>query len=192
MFRRKPVLEPPEDRLPVESPHRLRRAQNRPAQRVVRPESSRKNVVQQILRIIQVHFDFFEHHLPLFLYILRVELRPLHQIRQHVKRDRQVFVEHLGVETYLFLGRECVQHPPNRIHFPGDIFGAAPIGTLKNHVFEEMSEAVFKGHFAAGAATYPNAHRNGTDVLHGLGDDHQAVGQNLTLNVAYLGDHDVL
>jgi hypothetical protein len=86
-----------------------------------------------------------------------------------------MLVQDFRVETDLFLRRKSVQHAADRIHFARDVFGRAPLRAFENHVFEEMREPVFGRDFAAGAVAYPDADRDGADVLHGFGDDHQAV-----------------
>jgi hypothetical protein len=52
-----------------------------------------------------------------------------------------------------------------------------------------VSEAIFFGDFAAGAVPDPYADGDGADVRHGLGKDHETVGQNSFLNVARFGRH---
>ena len=84
-------------------------------------------------------------------------------------------VEDFGVETDLFLGGESVEHATDGIHFAGDVFGRAALGAFEDHVLEEVGDAIFGGGFAAGAVADPDADGNGTDVLHGLSDDDEAV-----------------
>src|SRR6266852_1043565 len=167
----------------------FRCAQNRAAERMLRPESAGENFVKQIFRIVQVHLDFFEDDLALLLNVSGVKFRAQHEVGDHVEGDGQMLVKNLGVEADLFLGGEGVEHAADGIHFAGDGFGRAALGALKNHVLHEVGEAVLFGNFAAGAIADPHADGNGTHVGHGLRDNHEAVGQNVLLNVARLGGH---
>src|SRR5580704_3254695 len=51
----------------------LRCAEDRTAEGMFRPEAARENGVEQVLRIVQVHLDFFEDYLTLFLYVFGIE-----------------------------------------------------------------------------------------------------------------------
>jgi len=100
-----------------------------------------------------------------------------------------VLVKNLGIETDLFFGRESVEHAADGIHFTGDGFGGAAFRALKNHVLHKVGEAVLFGDFAAGAVADPDADGHGAHMGHGLSDNHEAVGQNVLLNVARFGGH---
>jgi hypothetical protein len=111
------------------------------------------------------------------------------QVSDHVEGDGQMLVEDLGVEADLFLGGEGVEHAADGIHFAGDGFGGAALRALEDHVLHEMGQAVFFRYFAARAVADPHAHGDRADVGHGLGEHHQAVGQDMLLNVARFGRH---
>jgi len=53
-----------------------------------------------------------------------------------------------------------------------------------------MGQAVFVGVFAARTVAHPDSHGNGADVLHGLCNHNEAVGENVALDVADVGDHE--
>lgn len=154
---------------------------------MLRPETSCENFVEHVLRIVQIHFDFFEDHLTFFFDVVRIEFRAKDEIRDDIERDRQMLVENFGVETYLLFGSERVQHAADRIHFASDGFRRPTLRALEDHVLDEMSEAVFFRDFPAGAIADPQADRDRPDVGHGLRDDDEAVGQNVLLNVARFG-----
>src|SRR6266566_2830397 len=189
MIRREPFPETRKQRIAIEGLDGFRSAENRAPERMLRPETARENFVQKILRIVQVHFNLFEDHLALFLHIFRIEFWAEHEVRDDVKSDGQVLVKNFGVEANLFLGSEGVKHAADGVHFAGDGFGGAPLGALENHVLHEMGQAVLFRHFAARAVAGPDAHGDGAHVRHGLGDNHEAVGQNVLLNVARFGGH---
>jgi hypothetical protein len=103
-----------------------------------------------------------------------------------------MLVQNLGVEADLFLGGESIQHATDRIHFACNGFGGAALGAFEDHVFQKVGEAVFFRDFAAGAIADPDAYGDGADVRHGLGDDNEAVGKNVPVNVAGVGSHKLL
>src|SRR6266849_1652818 len=189
MIRRKPLPEARKQRIAMEGFYSFRGTENRAAQGMLRPEAARENFVKQIFGIVQVHLDFFEDDLALLLHVFGVEFRAQHEVGDHVEGDGQMLVKNLGVEADLFLGGESVKHAPHGIHFAGDGFRGAPLRALENHVLHEVGQAVLFGNFAAGTVADPHADGNGTHVGHGLRDNHEAVGQNVLLNVARLGGH---
>ena len=141
-----------------------------------RPESAGENVVEQIFGIVQIHLDFFEDDLALFLNVVGVELGTKDEIGNDIEGDGEMLVEDLGVETDLFFGGEGIEHAADGIHFASDIFGGTALRALEDHVFEEMSKTIFGGDFAAGTVAHPDADGDGADVLHGFGDDDESVG----------------
>src|SRR5258708_6653412 len=156
---------------------------------MLRPESARENFVQEILGIVKIHFYFFEDKLAFLLHVFGIEFRAEHEVGDHVKGDGQVLVQNFGVEADLLLGSEGVEHAADRIHFAGDGFGGAALRALENHVLHEVREAVLFGNFTAGAVADPQAYGDGAHVGHGLGDHHEAVRQNVLLNVARFCGH---
>src|SRR5208337_2104248 len=187
---RKPVLEAAAQGFAVEIAHGFRSAEDGAAERVFRPKAAGEDVVEQVLGIVQVHLDLFQNNLALLVDVVGIELGPQDQVGENVEGDGQVLVEHFGVEANLLLGGESVEHAADGIHFAGDIFGGAAVGALEDHVLQEMSQSVFGGDFAAGAVAHPDADRDGADVLHGLGNDNEAVRENVALDVADVVDHE--
>src|SRR6266853_5576794 len=153
------------------------------------PETPRKNFVQQIFRVVQVHLDFFQDHLAFFFYIFGIELGPQNEIGNDVEGNREMLVEHFGVETNLFFGGEGVQHSADGIHLSRYGFRGAPFGALEDHVLHEMGQPVLFQHFAARTVAHPNTDRDRTYVGHRLRNDHQAIGEDVLANVASLRCH---
>ncbi len=156
---------------------------------MLRPEAARENIVKEIFGIIQVHFDFFEDDLALFFHIFGIEFWAEDQIGDDVKGDGQVLVKNLGVEADLLLGSKRVEHSADGIHLAGNRFGGAALRALENHVLNEVRESVFLGNFAARTVANPYADGNGAYVGHGLREDHEAVRQNVLLDVARFSRH---
>jgi len=185
-----PVAEAGAERIATELLDGGRSAKNGAAERVLGPETARENVMEEVFGIVHVHLDFFEDDLALFFHVIGVEFGTKNEVGDDVEGDGEMLVENFGVETDLFLGSEGVQHAADGIHFAGDVLGGASFGALENHVLDEVGEAVFFGDFAAGAVANPDANGNGADMAHGLGQNDEAVGKKVLLDVARLTRHE--
>jgi hypothetical protein len=131
--------------------------------------------MEKIFGVVHVHLDFFEDDLALFFLVLGIELGAKNEVGENVERNGEMRVEDLGVEADLFLGGKGVEHAADGIHFAGNVFGGAALRAFKDHVLQKMGRAIFGGRFPAGAVANPDADRDGTDVLHGLCDNDEAV-----------------
>ena len=183
MVGREPVAEALHEMSAVEAANGFRRAENGAAERMFWPEAARENVVKEIFGIVQIHLDFFEDDLALLLDVVGIELGTQNEIGDDVKGDGQMVIEDFGVEADLFFRSERVEHTAYRIHFAGDGFGGAAFGSFEDHVLDEMGQAVFFGDFAAGAVADPHADRDGANMRHSLGDDDEAVAEDVLLDV---------
>src|SRR6266581_5349792 len=178
-----------EHRVAIETAHRFGSAENRAAEGMVGPEALRKQLVDQILGIIQLHLDFFENHLLFFAEVPIIKTRAQDKVGNNVEGDGEMLVEDFGVEADHFFGGEGVQHPADGINRACNVFGAAALGAFKDHVLDEVGDAVLIGSLAARAGADPNAYGNRADVQHGLGNDYETVGENALLDVARLVTH---
>jgi hypothetical protein len=192
LLRRKPILKTAKKGFAAEIADGFGSAKYGAAEGMFRPEAASENVVEEIFGIVQIHLDFFEDDLALFVDVAGVELGTKNEIGDDVKGDGEMLVEDLSVEADLFLGGEGIEHAADGIHFAGDVFGGTAFSTLENHVLEEMSKAIFGGGFAAGTISDPDADRDGADVLHGLSDDNESVWEDVAMNVARSRSHKTL
>jgi hypothetical protein len=189
---RKPILKTAKKGFATEIADGFRSTENGTAEGMFRPKAAGENIVEEIFGIVQIHLDFFEDDLALFLNVVGVKLGTKDEIGDDVKGDGEMLVEDLGVETDLLLGGKGVKHAADGIHFAGDVFGRTALGTLEDHMLEEMSQAVFGGGFATGTVANPDTDGDGADVLHGLGDDNESVGEDVAMNVARSRSHKTL
>ena len=113
-----------------------------------------------------------------------VKSRAQDEIGKHIHRDGKMLVEHFGVEAGHFLGRERVEHAADGVHRLRDFFGRALARALEHHVLDEMRDAVALRRFGARSRAEPNAHGNRAHVRHLLRDDHHAVRQFRSLDIA--------
>ena len=90
-----------------------------------------------------------------------------------------MLVHDLGGEgDHLFPG-ECVNVPPHRIHFLGDLLGGAGGGSLENRVLDEMADAIHLAGLRPRAALHPNVHRHCSHVGHLFRQDGQSIESRL-------------
>ena len=150
------------------------------------PEILHEQFVNQVFGIVLIHLDFFKHHLLFTRNLLAIKERAQDQIGEHFQGERQVLVQHFGVETDHLLGGVGIHHAANGVHRARNFLGRAPLGALENHVLDKMRDAVVRGGLAARAAAVPDAYGDRADVRHRLGDDHHAVGQNFARDVSWL------
>jgi hypothetical protein len=106
----------------VERVDALRRAENRPAERMIAPEILREDFVDEIVRRVLDHLDLFEDYLLLALDVVLSEQRIANQIGEDLDRQRQVLVQDLEVVAGVLLRREGVDLAADRIHLLGDRF----------------------------------------------------------------------
>jgi len=176
-------------RLPLEAFHRLLGSEYGPAQGMVFPEVLGKYFVDQVVGIVLIHLDLFEDYSTFASYVLGIEHWMENQIAQNLKGDGNMFVEHFDVETDAFLGSEGIHVAADGIHLPGNLFGRAMFGPLEDHMLDEMRDAIPVRIFIAGTRLQPYSDGGAADVLHLLGDDDQAMRQDLAANIANFLDH---
>ena len=82
--------------------------------------------------------------------------RVQHQVAQNVERQRQMFIQNLGVVTDEFLGGERVQIPSDGIHGARDFLGGARGAAFEQHVLDEVRKAVLLESFGARAGADPH------------------------------------
>ena len=103
-----------------------------------------------------------------------------------------MLVQNLGIEADQLLGGEGVQVAANRVHRPRDLFRGAAGGSLEQHVFDEVRQAVLLADFPAGAAADPDADRDRSHVGHRLGNHADPVRKGRHFNVAQCSRFEVM
>ena len=151
------------------------------------PEILGEKLVDQVLGIVLGHANFFQDHALLARDVFRGEFRLEDHVGDDVEGFGEMLVQDARVEADHFLGSEGVEHAPERVDFPGYVFGGAAAGAFEDHVLDEMRDPVEVLRLPAGAGAKPYADGNGVDVRHGVGEDHQAVGQDCFFDVARRG-----
>ena len=168
----------------LEFSYGVARAQDRQAEGVVLPETLGEDFMDEVVGIVLVHFYFFEDDAALARDIAGIEDGMKDKIAENIHGERKMLIENLDVEADTFLRSEGIHIAADRIDLAGDGFGGAGLRTFEHHVLDEMGDAIPFGIFVAGAGLEPDADRDGADVGHLLGDDGEAVRQDLTTNAA--------
>ncbi len=178
-----------QDRVLIESPDRILRAQDRLAQRMALEEILGEDLVYEVVGIVLVHLDLFQNHAALAGDLLAVEDGMQDHIAENVDGYRQMFIQHFNVEADGFLAGEGVHVAADGIHLARNVFGGAVAGALEDHVLDKVRDAVDQRVFVPRAGLDPDAHRHRADVVHLFGEDGEAVGQDLALYIAWFFNH---
>ena len=163
--------------LPAAAGHALLGAQDRAGHGLVAVVGQHQQLVHQVLRGVLGHGDLLDHHALLLLHLRRVEGRMHRQIGDHIHRQGQVLVHHLGVKAGAFLGGKGVQLAAHRVHLLGDLPGRALLGALEHHVLQKVAHARLLRRLKLTARAQPQPHRHRPEVGNPLPDDPQPVGQ---------------
>ena len=149
------------------------RPEDRPAERVARPQRSGEQIVDHILRGVVVHVDLGQDHLALGLEILGPDRRVLQHVSEMIDGQLQITVEHARVVAGVLLRREGVDIPADRIERLGDVERRARRGPLEQQMLEEMAVAADRGTLVPRSRENPETDRDGADAGHPLRHDPQ-------------------
>src|SRR5208283_4039860 len=148
-----------EHSLALELLHGFFGSQDRLAQGVVLPEIMSEDFVDEVVGIVLVHFDLFEDDAAFAGYVLGGECGMKHQVGENLKRNWNVFVEHLDAEADALFGGEGVHVAADAVDLAGNLLGGAVLGAFEDHVLDEVGDAVDLRGLVAGTGLEPNADR---------------------------------
>ena len=149
------------------------------------PEPFREDLVNQIVGRVLDHLDLFEDHLLFALDVVVSEERIADQIGEDVDGERQVLVEDLEVIAGVFLRREGVDLPADRIDLLRYFFCAPSRSALEEHVLDEVRDAGMIGGFVARSARQPDADGDRPNVWHPLGGEADTVGKHGSADIRF-------
>ena len=159
---------------------RLRPAEDGPAQRMVLPETLRKQLVHEVIGRVLDHLDLLEDHLLLAFDVFDSERRIHHDVREDVDGERQMLVQHFDVVARVFLCGESIQLTADGIDHLRDVFGRSRGGAFEQHVLDEMRDASVFGAFMPRSPRQPDADADRTHLRHALGEKTEAVIENVS------------
>src|SRR5262245_48971953 len=164
-------------------------AEDRLSEWMVLPEVLSENFMDEVVRIVLVHLDFFQNHSALADNVVHRKYGVQDEIRKHVEGDGQVLVQDLDVEADTLFGGEGVQVATDGIHLASNRFGGAVASSLEHHMLNEVRDPVGLCLFIAGTGLDPYADRYRPDMFHLLRDDGQPIRQNLPVNISQFFFH---
>ena len=88
---------------------------------MIAEQRGQERVAEQVFRIVVTHRDLFEHYLPLDIDVRGSATPSQHDVGDKVNRHRKVVVDHVRVETGVFLRRECIEFAAHTIHDLRDV-----------------------------------------------------------------------
>ncbi len=150
------------------------------------PEGLGEDFVDEVVGVVLVDLDFFKDDAALAVDVVMGKDGVEDDVGKDVDGGGDVLVEDLDVEADGFLAGESVDVAADGVDFASDVLGGAVFGALEDHVLDEVGDAIDFGQLVAGAGIDPDAHGDGADVVHALGEDGEAVGECGALNVAFL------
>ncbi len=160
-----------------EAPDHLLGAEHRPAHRLRGERRLLEMVEDDVVRRVVRLADLLQDHPALALQLLGLEGRVGQDVADDVGGERRVLLQHLDVVGGLLARGVGVDMPAHRLDLLGDLGGAAPLGALEGHVFEEMRDAVLLRQLVARAGGDVGAERDGLHPVHPLGHHGQAGGE---------------
>ena len=153
-------------------------AEHRPAHRLVGKGLFLEMIEDDVVGRVVGLADLLQDDGALALELGRVEGRMQQDVGEDIERERHVLLQHLGVIRGAFARGIGVEVAADRLDLLGDGAGAAPLGALERHVFEEMGDAVDLGRLVPGPDIDPQAERYRVHRVDAVGDDPQAVRQS--------------
>ena len=96
-----------------------------------------------------------------------------------------MLVENLDVEADGLLAGEGVEIAANGVDLAGDPLGGAGSCPLEHHVLDEVGDAIQFGDFMARTSTHPHTHGDGSNMLHALGEDDEAAGEDAAADISF-------
>ena len=148
-------------------------------ERVLREEGAGEVFARDRVGLVRVHLDLLQDDAALARELGVGDRRVYVHVRDHVHRRREAVVGHLGEEARPLLGGVGVEVPALPLDRRRDVKGAARLGTLEEHVLDEVGDAREVGRLMAGPACDEEAERDALDVVVGDEDELESVFQDL-------------
>ena len=165
------------DRVPVEGTDALPRAEDRPADRLVRPGGSGEEIEHPVVRRILDGPDFLDDDVLFSFELIGVKRALGENVADHVQRQTGVDPENAGeIAGPLNPGLrvEVAAHVLDRL---GDVAGASAPRALERHVLDEMRQPVLAGALEPCAGGDEYADRRRLQMAGRLGDDGESRGK---------------
>ena len=170
------------DRRPVEGLDALPRAEDRPADRLVRPGGRGEEIEHQVVWRVVDRSDFLDDDILLALELLRIERAFGEKVANDVEREIGVARQNAGEIACPLDAGLCVQVAADVLDRLGDFAGASTARALERHMLDEMREPVLARVLVARPRLDEHADRRGLNMGRRLGDDGEPRGKARNLN----------
>ena len=138
-----PVVEVADERVARRGAHRLLRADDVPAERLVAVEELVVHALEVVAGRVVVHVHLLDDHALLAVDLLGIELGVAEHVDEHVERRVAVLGRALHVVAGVLLAGEGVELAADRVDLAGDLARRrAALGALEEHVLCEMRDPV--------------------------------------------------
>ena len=126
------------DRRPIEGLYSIARAENRPANRLVRPGGRGEEIKHQIVRRVFDRADLLDYDVLLAFEFLPVEYALGEKVAHDIERELGVAPKHAGEIAGSLDSRLRVEVAADVLDRLRDLAGASAARALERHVFDEM------------------------------------------------------
>ena len=158
---------------------RLRRAENRPADRLVGESTRLEQVEHEVIRRVVGGANLLKDDALLACELLGIESGIRQDIRQDVERERNIGAKHARVVPGVLDTRRGVEVSAHGLDFLGDLARGTATRSFECHVFEQMRDAVLVRLLITRPSPHPDSERSRAEMRHAVGDDCQSVRQFL-------------
>ena len=169
-----------EDLLAAQPIHRFLGAEDWAAERVVGPERGHENLMNEIVRRVLDHFDFFEDHRAHRFQVGIAESRRDNDVGQQIERGIDLLIEHVCVKRRVFLAGERVDVAAEDVDDLGDVAGRSRRRALEYEVLEKMRRAAVLLRLDGRTAAQVIPQRDRADVRKGLNERRHPGRQHVT------------
>ena len=164
-----------EERAPRDRGDHLGAADHRATERMRAEDGLRREVVDDVLRVVVDHRDLLEHDLALGVDVR--QRRGEHHVRHHVERHVEVIVGHARVDDRRLARRGGVELAAHRVEQLRDLHRVVALGALEEQVLDEVGDAGLGNRFVARARPDPEPDRRRAHAVDVLGDDPLPAGE---------------
>jgi hypothetical protein len=89
-----------------------------------------------------------------------------------------MFIEHPGMKAGVFGTGKGIGKAADHIELKSDLVAVPASGSLEDHVFDKVRDAVFLHGLVPRARTDPNTERDGPEMVQSLGNDPDSILEN--------------
>ena len=159
------------DRRAIERGDALARAENRAADRLIRPCRRGQEIEHEVVGRVFDGADFLHDDVFFSRELLGIELAVGDDVGEHVHREVDVLAQHMGEITGLFGACFRVEIAADVLDRLGDLARVASARALERHVLEQVRQTVLLQGLVSRSRADEDAERGRAQVRARIGDD---------------------